>query len=847
MGLLDMIARALTGAELQPDGYPLHPDDPLAPEQRLLSEVMREAIVKRMDYAAARAESETGRRIAALAGAERVRMAKAALARAIWQARHGVISHLSPNAWRVRDGARRAASELLRGNRTPLAAADVTEMLDALRTAAQLYITFLPLAPLLGHAERLAVAGPPDPALRESLTRMLEHLSADRSGSKLAARLRALLGDAPSLPFDAEERWVDEMRAETRSMPDEERRGWEALQAHLLSATAVRPSDRWLKDAARLRDAVGPAEVRDWLLACVEAARANGQEGVMPRNADFLRGVVWCVAEWEGARPEAHAERVIADLALAMARKLPGVGVRSSKVLNACITALGRMPGDEPLAQLTRLRAKVKGPQAQRLIAETLQEAAQRAGMTPADLEEVVTPTFGMGELGLRRETLGGWTAELRVVGPDEVETRWTGPNGKTQKSPPAALKGEHAAELKELKETAKAIEGMLPAQRDRIERLLLDERVLPYPAWRERYLDHPLVGVLARRLLWHFEDGAGAARRAAVGGWAGEAVVDADDRPLDWLSEGTRVRLWHPIGFPVEEVAAWRGWLERHEVTQPFKQAHREVYVITDAELRTDTYSNRFAAHIVRQHQLAALCRARGWRYTLQGGFDSANSPTLALPRYGLSAELWVEPCLGDPSWLSDMGIALYVSTDQVRFVDEARQAMRLSEVPALVFSEVMRDVDLFVGVASVGADPAWADQGARPPQWSGYWESYAFGDLNASARTRREVLERLLPRLKIAARCRIDGKFLVVRGNVRTYRIHLGSGNIMMEPNNQYLCIVPDRGAAAEARKPGQLWLPFEGDGMLSVILSKAFLLAADTKITDGTITRQICGTFW
>ena len=32
------------------------------------------------------------------------------------------------------------------------------------------------------------------------------------------------------------------------------------------------------------------------------------------------------------------------------------------------------------------------------------------------------------------------------------------------------------------------------------------------------------------------------------------------------------------------------------------------------------------------------------------------------------------------------------------------------------------------------------------------------------------------------------------------------------------------------------------FEGDSLLAVILSKAFLLAADDKITDTTITRQI-----
>ncbi|WP_345152974.1 hypothetical protein, partial [Nonomuraea rubra] len=61
-------------------------------------------------------------------------------------------------------------------------------------------------------------------------------------------------------------------------------------------------------------------------------------------------------------------------------------------------------------------------------------------------------------------------------------------------------------------------------------------------------------------------------------------------------------------------------------------------------------------------------------------------------------------------------------------------------------------------------------------------------------------------------------------------------GSGNILMEPNDAYLCIVPGGGG-------DQVFLPFEEDGgMLSVILSKAFLLAADTAITDPSITRQL-----
>lgn len=147
------------------------------------------------------------------------------------------------------------------------------------------------------------------------------------------------------------------------------------------------------------------------------------------------------------------------------------------------------------------------------------------------------------------------------------------------------------------------------------------------------------------------------------------------------------------------------------------------------------------------------------------------------------------------------------------------------------------MRGVDLFVGVASVGNDPTRAD-GEPNGHHRDDWADYSFCELSATAATRRAVRERLVPRLKIADRCRLADRYLVVRGDRRTYTIHLGSGTIRMEPSDQYLCIVP-KPADGEA-----VYRPFEGDRTLDVILSKAFLLAGDAKIKDKTITRQIRG---
>ena len=58
-------------------------------------------------------------------------------------------------------------------------------------------------------------------------------------------------------------------------------------------------------------------------------------------------------------------------------------------------------------------------------------------------------------------------------------------------------------------------------------------------------------------------------------------------------------------------------------------------------------------------------------------------------------------------------------------------------------------------------------------------------------------------------------------------------------MVPNDNYLCLLATRGSG---RGWDCLFLLREAAAMLSIVLSKAFLFAADDSITDPTIVRQI-----
>lgn len=84
-----------------------------------------------------------------------------------------------------------------------------------------------------------------------------------------------------------------------------------------------------------------------------------------------------------------------------------------------------------------------------------------------------------------------------------------------------------------------------------------------------------------------------------------------------------------------------------------------------------TRVYSNRFAAHVIRQHQFNALCAARGWKNKLRLMVDDSCPPaTRPVPKWNLRAEFWVES-VGETfgTDTTESGTYLYLTTDQVRF----------------------------------------------------------------------------------------------------------------------------------------------------------------------------------
>ncbi len=569
-------------------------------------------------------------------------------------------------------------------------------------------------------------------------------------------------------------------------------------------------------------------------------------------NKMLLRGLIYLSSAWGPAA----TGPMLADFALRHCyQAASNGGMRDEKLGNACLWALSHMPDGAGVPWMGRVWARVKYPKFRTRIDAALNEAAAACGMSRGELDELCVPGHGLDAAGRVTLDAGSGTATLTVSGRN-VDLEWRSEAGKPVKAPTSAMKADKAG-LAAAKALAKEIEADLATQMIRLQRLYIEDRSWPAELWRQRYLDHPLLGMLARLLIWRVDGPHGCA--AAM--WAEGRLRDAAGAPVD--DAGAEIRLWHPIDAAPEAVLAWRERIAALQVVQPFAQAWREIYRVSDAELVTATYSNRWGGHILKQHQFMSLARLQGWTVTHRMWVDARNNEPahLVVPAHGIVADYWVEGA-GDPDSpeVLESNAYVYVTTDRLTFSriapgattkDSAHgprrsEAVPVADVPPVVFSEVMRHCDLFTAVASIASDPFWYDRGrgaAHPDQWRRvamqYWERESTAELREAAQIRRAMLEAIVPKLSIADRCSFDDRALLVRGNLQSYRIHVGSAAVTIMPLMRHLCIVP---AAAEGWEDGRIYLPFAGDRTLSVILSKAALLASDDKITDPVILRQL-----
>jgi Family of unknown function (DUF5724)/Domain of unknown function (DUF4132) len=262
-------------------------------------------------------------------------------------------------------------------------------------------------------------------------------------------------------------------------------------------------------------------------------------------------------------------------------------------------------------------------------------------------------------------------------------------------------------------------------------------------------------------------------------------------------------------IAFPYDllQTKDWTAWQQdcfAQNRQQPFKQVFRELYVVTVGE-QTNRGSKRYEGHQVNPKQAIALFGQRGWISSPGDGVRKT------FHELGVIATVTFQNGYYTPLELEGLTI------DQLTFHqrDEWKPIL-LKDIPPVVFSEVMRDLDLVVSVAHIG--------GVDP-------------EASASTVEMRSSILRETIRLMKFTNVQLQGSHALITGTLGTYSVHLGSAIVHRQPGGS-LCILP-----VSSQHRGRIFLPFvDDDPKTAEIMSKVILLAKDQDIQDPTILEQI-----
>jgi hypothetical protein len=528
---------------------------------------------------------------------------------------------------------------------------------------------------------------------------------------------------------------------------------------------------------------------------------------------------------------------------------------RSRKAVSACCASLGAIGTPEAIALLGKARRHITDKGQLKQIDKALARAGSKEALSLDDMQERAMASHGVGQDGRRVVELEGWRVELSVESTRKAKLQSISPIGKVTRGIAKAFTelagGKEAA--KSLTESVEDIERILPEARRRLEGSFRNRRHWPLAFWQAHLAGNGLLHTIVSRLVWCFTDDKGNTHSAML---HNNQLYDHAGKGVDLKGDDWTVTLWHPVNDMAETVAAWRTFIIKEKIRQPFLQTWRPVYVVTDAERKTVTYSNRFAAHVLEQAPAMAVLKAKGWNAVnrVVDGNNAANARVrLSLAAYGLAAEYWVagvgSRLQAIPGADQQSTMYAFVATDRLAFfkLEKSKTAggdgVAIEDVPVMALSEVMLDIDTIVARTSIGNDRNWKDEGsnARYPaseavQLANYRDVYRAGHSAELAASRFAFLKEILPGLEIGSRCSLAPDYLLVDGNHHSYKINLTSGGIYIAPNDRYICIVPSSRGAKDTL------LPFEDDAGLSIIISKALLLAHDDKVDDPHIRSQL-----
>ena len=364
---------------------------------------------------------------------------------------------------------------------------------------------------------------------------------------------------------------------------------------------------------------------------------------------------------------------------------------------------------------------------------------------------------------------------------------------GKELKSLPTKLKKDKYIE--DIKEVHKNLKEQYRRSRKMLEEAMEDGTEF-YGYEIENLMTNPVIAPILKSLVFKMDKNLGYYEDKKLKSVNKKSVAVKDDSLL---------KIAHCFDlFESGDWASYQKDIFDRELKQPFKQVFRELYVKTADEKGRDK-SLRYAGHQVQPTKTVALLKTRRWIIDGQEGLEKVYY------KENIIAKIFA---LAD--WFSPADIEA-PTLEEVQFFDRKTfKPILIDDVPDLIFTEVMRDIDLVVSVAHIGdVDPEAS---------------------HSTIEMRKAIVEFNCKLFKLK-NVKFTENHVLIKGERAEYSIHLGSGLIHQKAGSA-INVLP-----VHSQHRGRVFLPFiDDDPKTAEIMAKVILFAQDEKIKDVFILEQI-----
>ena len=376
--------------------------------------------------------------------------------------------------------------------------------------------------------------------------------------------------------------------------------------------------------------------------------------------------------------------------------------------------------------------------------------------------------------------TLDDTTIKLVVDEQGKAELEVT-KGDKTLKSIPDKYKKNK--EVEALKDSKTYLTKQYSRTRLSLEQAMLSQTLFT-AAELGKILEHPVVKAMLSKLVLFNPD------TQASGFWQDGKLLSAEGT-LTPLKGTDKLLIAHPSHlFYAVQWDLYQKYLFDKEIKQPFKQVFRELYVPTKDELETSNRSERYQGHQVQPQKTVALLRGRGWTVNYEEGLQKVYH------KEGFRATIYAAA-----DWYTPSDVEAPTLEYVVFYNLKDGKEVPMKEINPVIFSEVMRDVDLVVSVAHVG--------GVDP-------------EASHSTMQMRGALARESARLFKLTNVEVKERYILVKNEHGDYSLHLGSG--MISRGGLQINVV-----AVQSQHRGRVFLPFvDDDPKTAEIISKMKLLS-------------------